>query len=116
MEGHEDKVYRLKEALHGLKQVPCAWNSNQQLSTLIGFAKSPRESSSYSKTQRQDLLIVCLDVDDITYKITNQRTIEAFKKVMMAEFEMIDLGLMNYFLNKRVRESLGHIFISQKHM
>jgi len=95
----EDKVYMLKNALYGLKQAPCAWNSRIDGYLLeTGFMKSPSEPSLYIKTQGQDLLILSLYVDDLIYTSTNQRMIEDFKKAMMDEFEMTDLGLMKYFL------------------
>lgn len=42
--------------------------------------------------------------------------IDVFKKSMMAEFEMSDLGLMHYFLGIEVEQSPAGIFISQKNM
>ena len=37
-----------------------------------------------------------------------------FKKAMMKEFEMTDLGLMKYFLGFQVRQSIGEVFICQE--
>ncbi|XP_058003631.1 uncharacterized protein LOC131180053 [Hevea brasiliensis] len=39
---------------------------------------------------------------------------EEFKKSMMVEFEMTDLGLMHYFLSIEVVQSTNGIFVSQK--
>ena len=40
--------------------------------------------------------------------------VEDFKKAMLKEFEMTDLGLMKYFLGFQVRQSIGEIFICQE--
>lgn len=65
--GNEGKVYKLKKALYGLKQAPRAWYSKiddhfiQQ-----GFERSNCEPTLYKK-EGNNLLIVCLYVDDIIY-------------------------------------------------
>ncbi|XP_019108303.1 uncharacterized mitochondrial protein AtMg00810-like [Beta vulgaris subsp. vulgaris] len=40
--------------------------------------------------------------------------IKEFKKVMMSEYEMTDLGAMKYFLGLQVKQSPGRIFLSQE--
>jgi len=114
IEGQENKVFRLRKALYGLKQAPRAWNSKIDGYLLSnGFLKSPSEPSLYIKTQRpQDFLILCLYVDDLIYTGTNPKMIEEFKKAMMSEYEMTDLGLMKYFLGIQVKQSPGQIFLS----
>ena len=116
IEGQENKVFRLRKALYGLKQAPRAWNSKIDGYLLSnGFLKSPSEPSLYIKTQRpQDFLILCLYVDDLIYTGTNPKMIEEFKKAMMSEYEMTDLGLMKYFLGIQVKQSPGQIFLSQE--
>uniref|UniRef100_A0A803M610 Reverse transcriptase Ty1/copia-type domain-containing protein n=1 Tax=Chenopodium quinoa TaxID=63459 RepID=A0A803M610_CHEQI len=54
------------------------------------------------------------DQDDLIYMGTNPRLIEEFKKAMMSEFEMTDLGEMKYFLGMQVKQSQGRIFLSQE--
>ena len=56
------------------------------------------------------MLIVCLYVDDLIF--TRDFGIEDFKAVMEGEFEMIDLGLMKFFLGIEVQQSESGIFIS----
>ena len=60
------------------------------------------------------MLIVCLYVDDLIYTGKNTAMFDSFKKSMMAEFEMSDLGMMYYFLGIEVVQSSTGIFISQK--
>ena len=60
------------------------------------------------------ILIVCLYVDDLIYTGKNTAMFDSFKKSMMAEFEMSDLGMMYYFLGIEVVQSSTGIFISQK--
>ena len=114
--GEEDKVYRLKKALYGLKQAPRAWNSRiDRYFQDNGFQRSPSEASLYiKKGENKNFLILCLYVDDLIYTGTSPQMIEEFKRAMMSEFEMTDLGLMKYFLGIQVKQKPGEIFISQE--
>ncbi|KAG6481465.1 hypothetical protein ZIOFF_058069 [Zingiber officinale] len=78
------------------------------------FAKSSVEPSLYVKKCDADFLVACLYMDDLIYTSTSKALLEEFKKAMMDEFEMTDLGLMKYFLGFQVRQSKGEIFISQE--
>ena len=42
-----------------------------------------------------DLILVCLYVDDLIYMGSSSKLNDEFKKKMMYEFEMKDLGLMH---------------------
>lgn len=61
-----------------------------------------------------DILMVCLYVDDLIFTSNNTSMVETFKQCIMKEFEMIDLGLMSYFLGIEVIQGDNGIFISQK--
>ncbi|KAI5323652.1 hypothetical protein L3X38_032724 [Prunus dulcis] len=113
--GREDKVYRLRKALYGLKQAPRAWNNKiDHYFQQNGFTRSLSEPSLYLKKEgTHDFLILCLYVDDLIYTSTNPRMAEVFKKNMMKEYEMTDLGTMRYFLGIQVQQSDEGIFISQ---
>ncbi|GKV14655.1 hypothetical protein SLEP1_g25495 [Rubroshorea leprosula] len=115
-EGSEDKVYRLKKALYGLKQAPRAWNKRiDSFFVKAGFKKCPSEHALYVKfNESGDILILCLYVDDLIFTSNSTRMIEDFKRSMMHEFEMMDLGLMSYFLGIEVMQREDGIFICQK--
>ena len=61
-----------------------------------------------------NFIIVCLYVDDLIYFGSNHRLLADFKHSMMRNFEMIDLGIINYFLGMQVKQGRGEIFISQE--
>ncbi|XP_058727170.1 uncharacterized mitochondrial protein AtMg00810-like [Vicia villosa] len=80
-----------------------------------GFQKCPYKHTLFTKTEDEGkMLIVCLYVDDLIYTGNNTAMFGCFKKSMMAEFEMFDLGVMHYFLGIEVVQSSTRIFISQK--
>ena len=60
------------------------------------------------------MLIVCLYVDDLIFTGNDSAMFEKFKKSMMAEFDMSDLGKMHYFLGIEVVQSADGIFVSQR--
>jgi len=60
------------------------------------------------------ILLVCLYVDDLLFTGNDQTMFDKFKRSMMAEFDMSDLGRMHYFLGIDVIQSDTGIFISQK--
>jgi hypothetical protein len=96
---HEESlVCRLKKALYGLKQAPPAWyarNDGHLMS--LGFSKSVVDPNLYYKTVNGESLILVLYVDDL-FLIDTETLIVECKYVLASEFEMKDLGMMNYFL------------------
>jgi hypothetical protein len=64
------------------------------------------------------MMVNCLScvlyVDDLIYTGSDDAMFNDFKKSMMKEFEMSDLGLMHYYLGMEVVQSSGGIFICQR--
>ncbi|KAK9931774.1 hypothetical protein M0R45_019038 [Rubus argutus] len=114
--GAADKVYKLKKALYGLKQAPRAWFSRIEAYFLReGFERCHSDQTLFIKTNNGgNILIVSLYVDDLIYTGDNMVMIEEFKKSMMREFEMSNLGKMKYFLGIEVLQLSDGIFIDQK--
>lgn len=62
----------------------------------------------------EEVLIVCLYVDDLIYTSNSQSLIDEFRQSMINGFEMTDLGAMNYFLGLEVKQCDDGIFISHE--
>ena len=45
------------------------------------------------------MFIICLFVDDLIFTRNDSVMFEVFKKSMMIEFEMSNVGMMHYFLD-----------------
>ncbi|KAJ4716957.1 Retrovirus-related Pol polyprotein from transposon TNT 1-94 [Melia azedarach] len=115
VKGQEDKVLKLRKALYGLKQAPRAWNSRiDKYFQKNGFTKCPYEHALYIKIKDEDILIVCLYVDDLIFTGSNPSLFDDFKNTMTKEFEMTDIGLMAYYLSIEVKQEEDGIFISQQ--
>lgn len=114
--GKENKVYKLKKALYGLKQAPRAWYSKiDSHFRENGFERSKNEPTLYvKKYEKNDLLMVCLYVDDMIYMGSSHSLVCDFKSSMMKKFEMTDLGVLHYFLGLEVKQEEDGIFISQR--
>jgi hypothetical protein len=112
---NESKVYKLKKALYGLKQAPRAWNTRiDRYFQENGFEKCPYEHAIYVKKEADgSILFACLYVDDLLFTGNNPTMFKAFKKSMVQEFEMTDIGLMAYFLGLEVVQKEEGIFVSQ---
>jgi len=114
--GKENKVYKLRKALYGLKQAPCAWYSKiDSHFRENGFERSKNEPTLYvKKYEKNDLLLVCLYVDDMIYMGSSYSLVCDFKSSMMKTFEMMDLGVLHYFLGLEVKQEEDGIFRSQR--
>ncbi|KAG6430110.1 hypothetical protein SASPL_108171 [Salvia splendens] len=77
------------------------------------FTKCPHEHALYVKSKENDVLIVCLYVDDLIFTRNNPSMFEEFKKAMTDEFEMTDIGLMAYYLGVEVKQLEDGVFITQ---
>ena len=113
--GEEEKVYRLKKTLYGLKQALRAWYKKISYFVENGFQRCPFEHTLYIKfVEPSDILIVCLYVDDLIFTENNLKMVAEFREAIIKHFEMTDLGLMSYFLGIEVVQQDDRIFISQK--
>ena len=113
---NEHKVYRLNKALYGLKQASRAWYNHIDTYFLKeGFHKCLYEHTLFVKIRdKGKLLIFCLYIDDLIFNGNDVVMFKEFKKSIMIEFEISDLGMMHYFLGIEVVQSANEIFISQK--
>ncbi|KAL9258984.1 Retrovirus-related Pol polyprotein from transposon RE2-like protein [Drosera capensis] len=59
--GREDKVLRLRKARYGLKKAPRAYVKEK------GYLQCPYKSTLYMKKKGEDILLVCLYVDDLIF-------------------------------------------------
>ena len=115
VKGSENKVYKLRKALYGLRQAPRAWN--EKLHTVLcelNFERCLKEPSLYRKKQHEDLLLVAVYVDDLLVAGSNIEMIHEFKRAMAAKFEMSDLGRLSYYLGIEVIQREGSIILSQE--
>ena len=113
--GHENKVYRLKKALYGLRQAPRAWNAklNNTLKRL-GFSRCLQEQAVYNKFVGNKIIIVGVYVDDLVVTGSNLELINEFKNQMEKEFEMSNLGLLSYYLGIEVTQTKTGVIIKQE--
>ena len=58
------------------------------------------------------MILVALYVDDFIFSGNNDEMIEEFKSTTTREFDMIDLGLLKFFLGLEVKQGETGIFIT----
>jgi hypothetical protein len=112
---HDEKTHvcRLKKALYGLKQAPRAWYEKMDGFLMsLGFSKSAADPNLYYHIVGNECLILVLYVDDL-FLTDSERLIAECKRALTSEFEMKDLGMMQYFLGLEVWERTDEIFLSQ---
>ena len=99
IKGKEDKVYKLKKALYGLRQAPRAWNIKlNRILQEFGFTRCSKEPSLYKREDKKGVLMVCVYVDDLHVTGSSLASTVEFKQEMASKFEMSDLGRLTYYL------------------
>ena len=56
------------------------------------------------RNHQGEFLIICLYIDDLLYTESSTKMLAEFKEAMFNEFEMMDNGLMSYFLGIEVKQ------------
>jgi len=103
VKGKEQSVFRLSKALYGLKQAPRAWNVKLDKSLKkLGFSRCLSEQAVYTRGEGANAVILGVYVDDLIVTGGNPNNVKTFKNEMMTEFEMIDMGLLSYYLGIEV--------------
>jgi hypothetical protein len=106
-------VCRLKKAMYGLKNAPCAWYEKIDGHLMsLGFNKSVVDANLYYNIVGDQCLILVLYVDDLFLTGSESLIVEC-KRALASEFEMKDLGMMHYFLGLEVWQRTDEILLSQ---
>jgi hypothetical protein len=107
------KVYRLHRALYGLKQAPRAWFSKfSYVVAQQGFVSSSYDYSLFLRTTATGTILLLLYVDDMIITGDDISGIRALQSFLSQNFEMKDLGTLNYFLGLEVTSSNDGYYLS----
>jgi hypothetical protein len=111
---YPDHVYKLSKALYGLKQALRAWyECLRDFLISNAFKVGKTGPTLFTKTCNGDLFVCQIYVDDIIFGSTNQKSCEAFSRVMTQKFKMSMMGELTYFLGFQVKQLKDGTFISQ---
>ena len=97
------RVFRLRQTLYGLKQAPRAWFA--KFSSTIsqhGFSGSSFYTTLFLRRSGHGIIILLLYVDDMIITDDDMQGIQDLKHFLGRQFEMKDLGPLNYFLGLEV--------------
>jgi hypothetical protein len=108
------KVCRLRQALYGLKQAPQAWFAKFS-STIaqIGFVFSPYDSALFIRRSDAGLILLLLYVDDMIITRDDIVGIHNLQQFLSQQFEIKDLGSLNYFLGLELSFNQNGYYLSQ---
>ncbi len=117
VKGQENKVYRLKKAIYGLKQASYAWNkkANKSLEDL-GFKRCLSDSGVYVRRINNTITVCIVYVDDILFMGDNSSEISKVKNGFMKMWECKDLGKVKEYLGMKIEynKNLGTLIINQE--
>jgi hypothetical protein len=113
-EKYPHKVYRLRRALYGLKQVPRAWYVRLRGFLLSrGFVMGTVDKTLFLLKHGNDLLVVQIYVDDIAFGGSSHNLVSKFADEMSREFEMSMMGELQYFLGLQIKQVKDGTFVHQ---
>ena len=103
IKGHEDKVYKLKRSIYGIKQSSKQWYLKFHQAILeIGFEISPLDHCVYIWKCYDELTILSLYVDDILLAGNSPNMMSKTKSFLSSRFEMKDMGPTTYVLGIKI--------------
>ena len=112
--GFPYRVFRLRRALYGLKQAPRAWFA--KFSSTVsqhGFSGSSFDTTLFLRRSGHGITILLLYVDDMVITGDDMQGIQDLKLFLGRQFEMKDLGPLDYFLGLEVSSSTDGSYLTQ---
>ena len=109
------QVCRLRKSLYGLKQSPRAWFGRfTSFMKSIGYKQSNSDHTLFLKHNKEQITTLIVYVDDMIVIRKDFEERKTLQEHLAHEFEMKDLGELNYFLGIKVSRSKKSIFLSQR--
>ena len=116
-EGEENLVCKLKRSLYGLKQSSRCWNIVfKQYMESINFKQSTADPCIFVSSERANLAIVAVYVDDLIIITETPETMKKIKDNLAMRFKMKDLGKLHYCLGISIEydKDKGHLWMHQR--
>ena len=109
-----NKVCHFRRALYGLKQTPRTWfvKFSSTISRL-GYMASHYDSVLFLRRIDKGTILLLLYVNDIIITGDDLIGIQELKDFLSQQFEMKDLGHLNYFLGLEITHSTDELYITQ---
>ena len=112
--GFPHRVFRLRRALYGLKQAPRAWFAKfSSTISQYGFSGSSFDITPFLRWSGHGITILLSYVDDMIITGDDMQGIQDLKHFIGRQFEMKDLGPLNYFLGLEVSSSADGYYLAQ---
>lgn len=108
-------VCKLHKSLYGLKQVSRQWY--QKLSAVIldaGFKQSSADHTLFTRKTGDIYVAVLIYVDDIVIASNNEDAEKELKAILHREFNIKDLGPIQFFLGLEIARSKKGISVCQR--
>lgn len=105
---------RLKRALYGLKQAGRQWYSKLKLKVLsMGLRATKNEPCLFYGEFDTNLVLLLVYVDDLLIASREPNIIHKFKQQLLNDFDIKDVGKVNYCLGLEIHQENGVIILKQ---
>ena len=111
-----NKVSKLKKSLYSLKQSPRAWFERfREAVKNCGYCQSQTDHTIFYKHRKNGkIVILIVYVGDIVLTDSDKEELDRLKRRLAMEFEIKDLGALEYFLGMEFARSKEGIFVNQR--
>lgn len=111
----ENKVYRLRKAVYGLKQASRSWYQKvKDILLSLGYNQCKQEECIFIKRSGESIVFIALYVDDFFIFYNDKRLVESLKSSLLKHFKLKDLGPVSNMLGIKVERDATSIKLSQE--